>query len=800
VAATTERGEQGPREPGCLGARGVEWEAVRALLVELARSPLGRERAAALEPLTDIAAVRAALEATSEARCALAELGPPPLADLPDPRPALARCRLAGSVLDGPELLVLAEVLDRVGPLRAWGRAAGPRAPRVATPVATLPALDDLHRQLRRCLTEDGGLQDDASPRLRRLRRELRERRQRLVEDLERRLHGPDAERLFADRYVTIRHGRYVLPVRAEARGRVPGIVHDRSQSGQTVFVEPADTVEANNDLVQLRRDEEEEIARILGDLTGAVRARLGDLEEVVERLAGLDLVVARAELAERMEATAPRVDEGLGLEIRAARHPLLVAQRWAQPDRPVVPIDLVLPRERPVLVITGPNAGGKTLALKTLALLVLMAQSGCHIPAAPGARLPLVRRLYTLIGDEQSVAENLSTFSAFLTHVREILEEADDHSLVLLDELGAGTDPDEGAALAQAILEALADRGALVLATTHLEPLKVFASSDPRATNASVEFDSATLTPTFRLRYGHPGRSLALTMAARLGLDPDLIARAERHRCRQAARLSELLARLDEHARAEAERAADLARREREAVQALAAAAEAEAAARRQATEIVDRARREAGRLLAEIRRAVSAEWEQLKRAERSKRHLEGIRQRLGEAAAKLGGPADAPGPEVASALTPGARVAAVHLGLRGELMAIHGGTATVRSGTVTVRVPVQALRPEGDPSHPSGAGRGEVRVPDKPGVPSELRLLGRTTDEARDLVEKYLDDAFMAGLATVRLVHGKGTGALRRAIRDLLAAHPLVASFRDGEPGEGGAGATVAALRVSA
>jgi DNA mismatch repair protein MutS2 len=431
------------------------------------------------------------------------------------------------------------------------------------------------------------------------------------------------------------------------------------------------------------------------------------------------------------------------------------------------------------------------------------MAQSGCHIPAAPGARLPLVRRLHTVIGDAQSVADNLSTFSAFLQHVRVVLEDADDRSLVLLDELGAGTDPDEGAALAQAILEALADRGALVLATTHLEPLKVFASSDPRARNAAVEFDPVTLSPTFRLRYGHPGQSFALTMAARLGLDPALIARAQGHRSRQAARLSELLARLDQHTRAEAQRAADLARREQEVAAALAAAVEAEVAARRRAAEIVDRARQEATRLLTEIRRAVSAEWEQLKRAERSRGQLDGIRRRLGEAAAKLGDLVVASGPEVASALTAGARVVAGHLGLRGELVAVTGDTATVRSGAVTVRVPVQALRPEADPpgaAPRASQRRGAVTVPDKARVPSELLLLGRTADEARDLVEKYLDDAFMAGLATVRLVHGKGTGTLRRAVRDLLAAHPLVASFRDGEPGEGGPGATVAALRVSA
>ena len=610
-------------------------------------------------------------------------------------------------------------------------------------------------------------------------------------------LVGPEADRLYADRFVTVRHGRYVVPVRTEARGRLRGIVHDRSQSGQTVFMEPADIVEANNDLVQVLREEEAETARILAELTDAVRDRLEDLERLIETVARLDLVFARARLAERMEATAPLVGPEGRIAIRGARHPLLLAQSWEHPDRPVVPTDLELSPDRPVVVITGPNAGGKTIALKTLALHVLMAQSGCHIPAEDGSSLPVFTRLHAIIGDDQSVAENLSTFSAFVKQVREILAEADDHSLVLLDELGAGTDPDEGAALAQAILEALVERGARVMATTHLEPLKAFASTHPRVRNASVEFDAASLAPTFRLRYDRPGQSLALTIAARLGLAPELIARAESHRSLHATRLSELLRWLDEYTRCEADRAIAIERREQETAARLATAREAEATAERKAREIVARAKEEASRLLGDIRRAISAEWDRLKRSERSRRELDESRRRLREATLRAMPEPAAPA-EAAAALAPGTTVAADHLGLTGELLAIAGDMATVRAGNVTVRVPLQALRPTADrPS--AGRTRSTIRVPDKTGVATELHLLGRTTDEARDLVEQYLDDAFMAGLPTVRLVHGKGTGALRKAVRDLLAAHPLVESYRDGEPSEGGAGATVAALKVS-
>jgi DNA mismatch repair protein MutS2 len=445
------------------------------------------------------------------------------------------------------------------------------------------------------------------------------------------------------------------------------------------------------------------------------------------------------------------------------------------------------------------------------------MTQAGCHVPAAEGSRVPVFERIFAVIGDDQSVAENLSTFSAFIKQIREVVAEADARSLVLLDELGAGTDPDEGAALARAILETLADRGALVVATTHLEPLRAFAAAEVRARNASVEFDAATLAPTFRLVYDRPGQSWALAIAARLGLPQTLILRAEGHRTADARRLSELLAQLDARNRSEADRVRELERRETETAARLAAAREAERLASEHARTLLERAKAEAGALLTDIRRAVSSEWERLKRNERSRPALQDSRRRLQEAAARVApaipdaAPSDRP-------LVPGTAVVAAHLGLKGELLEIQGETATVRAGSVTVRVPVAALRPSearasvgATTAYGSQPDRrasqslrrgpdGKSKGPDgKSSIGAELLLLGKTTDEARDLVEQYLDDAFMAGLPSVRLVHGKGTGALRKAVRTLLTSHPLVESFRDGEPFEGGAGATVAALKVS-
>ncbi len=784
---------------------------MRALLADEAQTEMGRELAATVEPLTDPSEVRTELQLTRQARLARATSGSLPLDGFPDIRPALDHCRTIGSVLDGADLVRLVPALLAIPRLEAYGTSVEAVAPEVTAIIASLPRFHELADRLGRSLDADGAVTDDASPRIRHLRREIRERRRRVTAELERAFQNPDAERIFADRYVTIRHGRYVLPVRAEARGRVRGIVHDRSQSAQTLFVEPETVVEANNDLVQTMREEEQETARILAELTDAVRERIDDLERMVASVGRLDWIFTRGEAADRMEAIEPEIDRGRTLSLKSARHPLLLAQGWKDPERPVVPVDIELSAERPLLLITGPNAGGKTIALKTAALLTLMAQTGCHIPAAEGSRLPIVTDLFAIVGDDQSVAENLSTFSAFVKQIREVLDRAGERSLVLLDELGAGTDPDEGAALAQAILEELAERGALVIATTHLEPLKAFASTHPRTRNASVEFDATTLAPTFRLRYDQPGQSYALTIAARLGLPPELIARAQAHRSEHAARLADLLTTLDAHARTEAERAREIERARTDAAVHLAKAHETATAAEAKARTIVERAKAEAAALLTDVRRAVAAEWERLKRAERTRHTLEEGRQRLREVAARVEAVAPAAAPahgDRPRALEPGQTVAAEHLGIRGKLLTISGSTATVRSGSLTIRVPLQALRPVGgDGESEPGAGVPSVRVGSRAKEPApppreiapELLLLGRTTDEARDIVEKYLDDAFLAGLPSVRLIHGKGSGALRKAVRDLLTAHPLVDSFRDGESGEGGTGATVATLKVS-
>jgi DNA mismatch repair protein MutS2 len=834
------------------GAGGLEWSEVLALLAREARTPMGRELAAATAPSTDAPTIRRALDETRQARAALGQTGVPPWEGIPDVRPTLETARVPGAVAEAADLAALIPLLEAAGRLTAYGRAIQPVAPDLAQALAAFPRPSELADLLRRSLDAEGQVRDEASPTLRRVRQRFRDLRREIVKRLEAYFNTPGADATFQERYVTVRHGRYVLPVRAEAKGRLRGIVHDRSQSGATLFVEPEAAVEANNDLVQVVREEEAEVLRILAALTDQVREALPELDALVAGIGALDLVFARGTLAERMEAVEPVIGEERDVVLRGARNPLLLAQAWrasaavagrgaaagepsgaavagrgaaagepsgaavagrgaaaGEPSGGVVPMDIEIPADRPLLVITGPNAGGKTVALKTLGLLALMAQSGCHVPARDRARLPVFSQCFAIVGDEQSVAENLSTFSAFVKQLRGVLERVDARSLVLLDELGAGTDPDDGAALAQAVLEALAERGAVVAASTHLEPLKGFASTHPRARNASVEFDAERLAPTFRLVYDRPGQSYALAIGARLGLPPALIDRAHAHRSTQHRQLQELLARLDDRDRQAAERTAALERREAESAGLLARAQHELEAARASARETLARAKAEAQRLVVEVRRQVNEEWDRLKRVEKSRPELERARKRLVETAQKVeqAAGAAAPEPEAAGPVAAGDRVEIAHLGLRGAVLQLDDATASVQAGAVTVKVPLQALRViQRGPSagHPLPAGEragargrtGGISTPGKSAVAPEINIIGRTTDEARDLLEKYLDDAFLAGLTAVRIIHGKGTGALRRAVEEVLSAHPLVAEHRPGAPAEGGAGATVATL----
>ena len=768
------------------------WHPFRNLLARFAATPPGRDLAHALRPGHDLAAVRATLADTAQARRALTAEGPPPWGDMGDARPILTEAAPPGATLEGAALAALQRTLEAAGRLAAYGQRLATLVPPLAAAWARLPACPELARTLRDALDPDGRLTDRASPRLRALRRQITTLRADLQARVERLLDHPAVAPALQERYVTVRHGRYVVPVRDEARRAVRGIIHDRSQSGATVFVEPEETIPLNNELTRLCLEERDEELRVLAELTDAVRRLVPALTELVEGLGALDLLFAKAALAERLDATEPEVLVGGDLDLRAARHPLLVAQRWetgARTDE-VVPVDLRVPADRPGLVLSGPNAGGKTVALETCGLLVLMAHAGCHVPAAPGSRVPLSDQVLAVIGDEQSLAQDLSTFSSFVRQAREILDAAGPGTLVLLDELGAGTDPAEGAALGAALVEALLDRGARVVVTTHLEPLKVFAQLDPRLENATVAFDTERLEPTFRLEYGHPGPSHALTIGARFGLPATVIARARAHVGEQGRLLETLLTTLEARTREAEARSLVAARREAEAAEALAGAQRATEAAQAEALRLRHAAEAEARALLADARRQVGQELDRLKTDEASRRREAQVAYRRLRAAEALLQKAPAASAEPA----PPGEVELRGLGVRGRVVGEADGLVTVQAGRLTLRVARSEIVPV-----PGGAGRtpaATVSLPTREDVPMELRLLGLTSDEARAAVEKFLDDAALAGHREVRLVHGKGTGALRRAVEGCLRGHPLVSAFRLAEPAAGGAGATVVAL----
>ncbi|MBI3458199.1 MAG: endonuclease MutS2 [Candidatus Rokubacteria bacterium] len=772
------------------------WEPFRELLARFAGTTLGRDRAFVLLPSQTLAVIESGLRETREARRALATEGPPPWDGVTDVRPTLAQAVPDGAILDGPALVALGRTLAAAGRLSGYGRRIAAVAPTVAECCRRLPTCAELATAITHDLDGDGRLLDRASPRLRTIRRQIQSLRGELQTRLEALLESSALAPALQERYVTLRNGRYVLPVRGDARRAVRGIVHDRSSSGATLFVEPDEVIDLNNQLTQRSLEERDEERRLLRELTRRVQAGLPDLETLVEGLGALDLAFARAALAERLDATEPEVREDGDLDLRGARHPLLVVQSWER-GTPVVPIDLHVPADRPGLLITGPNAGGKTVALETAGLLVLMAHAGCHIPAGSPSRVPLCDQVLAVIGDEQSLAQNLSTFSSFVHQMREILARATARSLVLLDELGAGTDPAEGAALGAALVERLLDRGARVIATTHLEPLKVFAELEPRLENATVAFDAERLEPTFHLEYGRPGPSYALTIGERLGLPAAVIARARVHLSEEGRRVETLLADLAAREREAEARLAEAARREAEALQALERAQGALARAESEAARLRREAQAGARALLTETRRRVGQELDRLKAGEATRRRAQETYQRLRAAEAALAPtPAAATADDDARSGPMASEVQLRGLGLRGRVVAEDEAMVTVQAGNLTVRVPRSELE-----AAPGGEGRPRARtaavsLPSRHDVPQEIRLLGQTTDEARAAVEKFLDDAVLAGHSTVRVVHGKGTGALKRAVEACLRAHPLVNRFRSGSPAEGGSGATVVEL----
>ncbi len=747
----------------------LELPAIRRLLAERTAFAPGRELAEALFPTTDIREAERLQDETAAARDLLRKSPPSGLRGARDIRDSIRRARLGGT-LDPDQLIGVADTIRAAEHLFADIRLYPPLAARAR--FARPPT--DVAAAVENAIGGTGEVLERASARLGSLRANLRAAQARLQQRLDGLVRSPDLLRLLQDPIVTQRGGRYVVPVKAEHRAAVKGIVHDQSASGQTVFIEPLEI----------------EVERILDELSRRIEKSSDDLDATTTALAALDLILAKALYADALQATRPELNaEGI-LDLVDARHPLLVEQGT------VVGVDVRLGGEFRVLVVTGPNTGGKTVTLKTIGLLTAMAACGLAIPVDRG-RVPVLRRIFADIGDEQSIAQSLSTFSSHLRNVVATLAEAERGDLALLDEVGAGTDPDEGAALAMAVLEALLERGVLVAATTHYPELKAFALNTAGVRNASMEFDSNTLRPTFRLHIGLPGASNAFAIAERLGLDKSVLARADTH-------LSELHRSL-ERTLLEAERQrTELSSALEEARISAAGAADAAAVAQREADRVRDeaqralrRARAEADELLLQARRALRQAEEARDRA--AKRNLvDDARAALAEAETARAAASTLPSTAPATvAIAVGSPVHVEGVAEPGTLLAIDDrGMADVAAGSLRLRVPATQLRPAPESTEsPIRSDRPVIRG-SASSVPLQLDIRGARADEALEVLDRYLNDAAVAGIGRLRIVHGKGTGALRTAIRAALSGHPLVRTQEPAGPSEGGDGATIVTL----
>lgn len=758
-------------------------------LAALTVSAPGADACRALRPATDKAAAEAALERQWSVFRITETSGSLPLAPFADVRESLALAGHEGAILAGERLVEVRAVLRQVRVARQFLAPRTAEYPALADLPRRLHAFPELEGALTRMLDDAGLLHDHASPRLAEVRALLRELRQEIQTRLERLVSGGSEDRI-ADRYVTVRNNRFVVPVKAGAAAQVGGVVQDRSASGETLFVEPLFAIELNNRLLLARKEEEAEELRLLMLLTaqlGAVRHEVG---VSVAALAELDCLAAGAAFARRFDCTAPRLSDDV-VDLRAARHPELLLT-----GRPVVPIDVRIGEGRRALVLSGPNTGGKSVALKTFGLLTALAHAGVLVPAAEGSVVPFVAGIFTDLGDDQSIERNLSTFSSHVVNLVEIFALLETPAIVLLDEPGVGTDPDEGAALAVALIQRFVAAGALVAAATHYAPVKLYALNEPRVELAAVEIDPLRFTPRYRLLYGSVGESLGLAMARGLGLPAEVLADAEAHRGTSARELADAIARLETSRRRHDEQHEAIVEERR-------ALAELEREQSRLVAELHERRRSRWSADLEEAReflRALKTEGREMlevvrRRPPDAARVLtDYVRDRETELARRAEDNADAVPPSAAPPAI-GAQVEVRGSSIRGELAEISGETARVQRGSVSFRVPVAQLRTVAAAgARPAPAVR--RAAPDLESAPTELRLIGLRAAEAVERLQRFLDHAQSAGVPTVRIVHGIGTGALKRAVAEYLGASSYCTRFSDAEPNQGGAGVTVAEL----
>ena len=775
----------------------LEFDKVLQLLADCALSSAGQEACLALRPQIAEPLVREDSERTWQCFRVVEERLSLPLGAFPDIRPTFEWADHGGAALEGQKLLDILAVVTRSRLLATFFRRDAAGFDRLRGYAGRLPALPDLEAALQRCLDENGTLKDAASPTLRSLRRQVHALADDIEQRLQRTLRSSEAKDTVTDHFVTIRNNRFVIPVRPNFQTRLPGIVQDRSGSGETVFIEPLFAVELNNRLLLAQKEVAAEEHRILSWLTALVREHLDQLKQAFATLTEIDVLHAKVVFAHKYGATQPHF--GSAIQLRCAKHPLLTAS-----NKSVVPIDLILPNDKRGLIITGPNTGGKTVALKTLGLICLMAQTGFLIPTDEANELPVFRSVFADIGDAQSLEQSLSTFSAHITNVREILAALSEPALILFDEPGGGTDPAEGGALANGLLTFLKERHVALAVATHLNPVKLFTMVDGSYQIAAVAFDLDTLQPQYQLQYDVIGQSLGLPMARRLGLPEEVCRAAEATLSGEARQFSEALARL-EASSATLERERTRIQAEREQLTALRMRqqqllAEAEEKRRqvwqdevREAKLLVRQVRAEGREVVAQLRKnlqtpRVSPGTARRDLAQFLHEQEKGIKAK--EQLFQTETVSDTPPPQI------GDEVEIRNGKIQGTLLTINATKARIRRGGMTFEVPTAQIAPVHGASKRKQAPSVRVAVERSASSRPEINLLGLRVREALPRLEVFLDRAILSNQPSVRIVHGMGTGALRRAIREYLSDSPYCASFDEAPRSEGGGGATVAEL----
>ncbi len=778
--------------------RVLEFTKIRERLSEMAVSAMGKARIGGLVPSSRIEEVRAWQQETEEAGNVISYIGGNPIPEFSDIGHHLKMATVGGT-LSQKALLQVGETLRAARSARSSLVTDREDTPRITALARQLFTNRPLEEEIFNAILSEDEISDHASPELASIRRHIRQCNDRVRDKLNAIIHNPNMQKYLQDALITVRNGRYVIPVKSENRQNVPGLIHDQSASGATLFIEPMGVVEINNDLKQYLAKEKQEIERILAELTAKLAPDAQDMAHNLIVLSELDMIFAKAMLGKAMRATEPKLNDQGRINLMGARHPLI------DPDK-VVPSNLWMGQDFTTLVVTGPNTGGKTVTLKTVGLLTLMAQAGLQIPANYGSEISVFDEVYADIGDEQSIEQSLSTFSSHMTNIVYILKNVTPRSLALFDELGAGTDPTEGAALAMSILERLRKMGVTTLATTHYSELKAYALSQAGVENASVEFDVDTLRPTYRLSIGVPGKSNAFEISRKLGLPDEIIEDANQRLTNEHIRFEDVIANAEYHRQiAERERQlAEQAHRETQKIRDEAERLQKELEqqrsvmlkkAKEDAKKVLLKAQRESEQIISELKRSRSKDGAQLKEHELNemRRKLQGSLDEMGEA---LSTPVTRVAPP--KDLKPGETVELIHLGTKGTVITPPNdkGEATVQAGIMKMKVHVSQLRRmEETPKEKKKTGN-KIQISARP-ASMEVDVRGMNLEEAIGEVDMFIDNAVLAGLKTVSIIHGKGAGILRSGIQQHLKRYPAVQEFRLGRFGEGEDGVTIVTLK---